>query len=164
MVLGCHFQDYLLCFETTTGVLKVSDQFEHQYVQDTQLRVGNPFKNIIPFPKKHSPRRQQSIHGNKVIKKSNPLSPPYAQNTLFLPIDKMLYIYLLCPHSEHQKKFRSNLNSLNTFTKGTSSPNKLKLPKIGSNAIVPVRVGAGPNERKAYAPNSKRRCSLQHVI
>ncbi len=75
-----------------------------------------------------------------------------------------MYIYLLCPHSEHQNKFRSNLNSLNTFTKGTSSPNKLKLPKIGSNAIVPVRVGAGPNKRKAYAPNSKRRCSLQHVI
>jgi hypothetical protein len=25
-------------------------------------------------------------------------------NTLALPIDKMLYIYLLCPHSKHQKK------------------------------------------------------------
>jgi hypothetical protein len=25
-------------------------------------------------------------------------------NTLALPIDKMLYIYLLCPHSEHPKK------------------------------------------------------------
>jgi hypothetical protein len=24
-------------------------------------------------------------------------------NTLALPINKMLYIYLLCPHSEHQK-------------------------------------------------------------
>jgi hypothetical protein len=24
-------------------------------------------------------------------------------NTLALPIDKMLYIYLLCPYSEHQK-------------------------------------------------------------
>ncbi len=24
-------------------------------------------------------------------------------NTLALPIDKMLYIYLLCPHSDHQK-------------------------------------------------------------
>jgi hypothetical protein len=24
-------------------------------------------------------------------------------NTLALPIDNMLYIYLLCPHSEHQK-------------------------------------------------------------
>jgi hypothetical protein len=27
-------------------------------------------------------------------------------NTLALPIDKMLYIYLLCPHSKHQKKHR----------------------------------------------------------
>jgi hypothetical protein len=25
-------------------------------------------------------------------------------NTLALPIDKMLYIYLLCPYSEHHKK------------------------------------------------------------
>jgi hypothetical protein len=37
-------------------------------------------------------------------------------NTRALPIDKMLYIYQLCPHSEHQKKIHSNLNSLNTFT------------------------------------------------
>jgi hypothetical protein len=43
-------------------------------------------------------------------------------NTLALPIDKMLYIYLLCPHSEHQK-IRSNLNNLNTFMKETGSPN-----------------------------------------
>jgi hypothetical protein len=42
-----------------------------------------------------------------------------------LPIDKMLlYIYTLwCPHSEQPKKIRSNLNSLNTFTKETGSPN-----------------------------------------
>ncbi len=50
----------------------------------------------------------------------------------------MLYIYLLCPHSEHPKKNRSNLNGLNTFTKETSS-NKVKLPKVGSNAIVPTK-------------------------
>jgi hypothetical protein len=25
-------------------------------------------------------------------------------NTLALPIDEMLYIYLLCPHSKHPKK------------------------------------------------------------
>jgi len=41
-------------------------------------------------------------------------------NTLGLPIDKMLYIYLLCPHAERRKKTHSNLN---TFTKETSSPN-----------------------------------------
>ncbi len=131
-------------------------------------------------------------------------------NTLALPINKMLYIYLLrrhsqhqkmsmlyiyflCPHSQHQKmsmfyicllcrhsqrqknvdvvlllivstlstpkktidvvhllivstlstpkNICSNLNSLNTFTKETSS-NKVKLPKVGSNAIVPVPVKA----------------------
>jgi hypothetical protein len=49
----------------------------------------------------------------------------------------MLYIYLLYPHSEHQKNICSNLNSLNTFTKETSS-NKVKLPKVGLNEIVPV--------------------------
>jgi len=38
------------------------------------------------------------------------------------------------------KKIRSNLNTLNAFTKETSS-NKVKLPKVGSNAIVG---GQGP--------------------
>jgi hypothetical protein len=44
-------------------------------------------------------------------------------NTLALPINKMLYIYLLCPHSEDQKNICSNLNNLNTFTKETGSAN-----------------------------------------
>jgi hypothetical protein len=44
-------------------------------------------------------------------------------NTLALPINKMLYIYLLCPHSEHQKNICSYLNSLNAFTKEPGSPN-----------------------------------------
>jgi len=39
----------------------------------------------------------------------------------------------------------SNINSLNTFIKETSS-NTIKLPKVGSNAIVPVPVEAGPNK------------------
>jgi hypothetical protein len=43
----------------------------------------------------------------------------------------------LCPHSEHQKNISSNLKALNIFTKETSS-NKVKLPKVGSNAIVPI--------------------------
>jgi len=76
-------------------------------------------------------------------------------NMLALPIDKMLYMYLLlCTHSEHRKdrfqvhtlntaKIGSNLNSLNTFTKETSS-NKVKLPKVGSNAtIVHAPTGQG---------------------
>jgi len=70
--------------------------------------------------------------------------------TLALPIDKMLYIYLLYPHSEDQKKICSNLNSLNTFTKKTGS-NKVKLPKVGSNAIVPAPTGQGPTKTKVEA-------------
>jgi hypothetical protein len=42
-------------------------------------------------------------------------------NMLALPIDKMLYIYVLCPHSKHQK-IHSNLNSLNTFITETRLP------------------------------------------
>jgi hypothetical protein len=42
-----------------------------------------------------------------------------------------------------------NLNSLNTFTKKTGS-NKVKLPKVGSNAIVTVPVGAGPNKQSVF--------------
>ncbi|CAM6049302.1 unnamed protein product, partial [Sphagnum compactum] len=38
------------------------------------------------------------------------------------PSCKTQYIYVLCPHSEHQK-IHSNLSSLNTFTKKTSSTN-----------------------------------------
>jgi hypothetical protein len=70
-------------------------------------------------------------------------------NTLAMPIDKILYIYLLCPHSEHHTKICSNLNSLKTFTKETGS-NKVKLPRVRSNEIVPVPVGAGPNKFKNY--------------
>ncbi len=44
-------------------------------------------------------------------------------NMLALPIDKMLYIYLVCPHSEHKKKIHFNLNSLNAFTKKIDSCN-----------------------------------------
>jgi hypothetical protein len=48
--------------------------------------------------------------------------------TLALPIDKMLYIHLLCPHFEHQKNpFQPN--SLNAFTKKTGS-NKVNFQKL----------------------------------
>jgi hypothetical protein len=74
-------------------------------------------------------------------------------NTLALAIDKMLYIYLLCPHSEHQNNpFQSeqskHFHQRNEFTKCETGSIKAKLPKVGSNAIVPVHVGAGPNKRK----------------
>jgi hypothetical protein len=57
----------------------------------------------------------------------------------------MLYIYLRCPHFKHQNNPFQSKQSLNTFTKETGSI-KVKLPKVGSNAIVPVPVGAGPND------------------
>jgi hypothetical protein len=71
-------------------------------------------------------------------------------NTPALPIDKMLYIYLLCPHSEHQNnplqsKQSKHIHQRNWFSKCETSSIKVKLPKVGSNAIVPVPVGAGPN-------------------
>jgi len=48
------------------------------------------------------------------------------------------------------KTIRSNLNSLNTFTKCDTGSNKAKLPKVGSNDIVPVPVGSGPKERRCF--------------
>jgi len=75
-------------------------------------------------------------------------------NTLALPIVKMLYIYLLCPHSKHQKKpFQSkqskHFHQRNRFTKCETGSNKVKLPKVGSNAIVPVPVGGRAEQIKA---------------
>jgi hypothetical protein len=64
-------------------------------------------------------------------------------NMLALPIDKMFYIVPTVSHTLNTKKIRSDLNNLNTFTKETGS-NKVKLPKVGSNAIVHVPVRAGP--------------------
>jgi hypothetical protein len=50
----------------------------------------------------------------------------------------MLYIYVLCPHSEH-KKIHSNLNSLNTFTKENGSPNvKLVLVRYNFQKLDPM--------------------------
>jgi len=68
--------------------------------------------------------------------------------TLALPIDKMLYIYLPWPHSEHQNNsFQSkHFHQRNWFTECKTHSNKIKLPKVGSNAIVPVPMGAGPNK------------------
>ncbi len=43
-------------------------------------------------------------------------------NMLAFPIDKMLYIYLVCPHSEHQNNPFQSKQSINTFTKETGSP------------------------------------------
>jgi hypothetical protein len=82
------------------------------------------------------------------------------KNTLALPIDKMLYMYLLCPHSEHQKstfqsKQSKHFHQRNRFTQCETGSNKVKLPKVGSNAIVPVPVGAGLNNPQ-WDPNWSR--------
>ncbi len=86
-------------------------------------------------------------------------------NTLTLPIDKMLYLYFLCPQSEHQNnpcqsKQSKHFNEKNQFNKYETGFNKVKLPKVGSNAIVPVPVGAGPN----YCPNSMCNCCQTHSM
>jgi hypothetical protein len=45
-------------------------------------------------------------------------------NTLALPIDKDVVVHLTyCVHTLNTKKIRSDLNSLNTFTKQTGSHN-----------------------------------------
>jgi len=54
------------------------------------------------------------------------------------------------------KTICSNLNSLNTFTKETGS-HKVKLAKVGSNAIVPVE--AEPNKEL----NSIENCKLSLI-
>jgi hypothetical protein len=73
-------------------------------------------------------------------------------NTLALPIEKMLYIYVLCPHSEHQQipfqsKHSKHFHQKNRFTSCQTGSNNVELPKVGSNAIVTVPVGAGPTKR-----------------
>jgi hypothetical protein len=72
-------------------------------------------------------------------------------NTLALPIDNLLHIYVLCPHSEHQNnpfqsKKSKNFYQRNRFTKCETGSIKVKLPKVGSSVMVPVPVGAGPDK------------------
>ncbi len=58
-----------------------------------------------------------------------------------LPIDKILYIYLLCSHAEHQKypsqsKQSKHFHQRNWFTQCETGSNKVKLLTVGTNAIV----------------------------
>jgi len=76
-----------------------------------------------------SPQITQDINTqtNKQTRHHKHVGPPN--------IDNMLSMYLLTDLTLWTpKKIHSNLNSLNTFTKETSF-NKVKLPKVGSNAI-----------------------------
>jgi hypothetical protein len=43
--------------------------------------------------------------------------------------------------------------------------NKVKLPKVGSNAIVPVPVGAGPNKTpmSPFDPQSKKKLTWPEI-
>jgi hypothetical protein len=52
------------------------------------------------------------------------------------------------------KKICSDLNNLNTFTKEIGC-NKVKLPKVGFNAIVHVPVRAGPKNIDMWSQGSK---------
>ncbi len=66
------------------------------------------------------------------------------KNMLARPIDKMLCIYLLCPYSEHQNnpfqsKQSKHFHQRKGFTPCEAGSNKVKLPKVGSYAMVPVR-------------------------
>jgi hypothetical protein len=87
----------------------------------------------------------------KVSQFPNDMEKQGITHTLALPIDKMLYIYLLCPHSEHQKilfqsKQYKHFHQKSRFPRCETGLNKVKLPKVGSNVIVPIPVGAEPNK------------------
>jgi hypothetical protein len=49
-----------------------------------------------------------------------------------------------CVHTLNTKKIHSSSNNLNTFTQYEIGSNKVKLPKVGLNVMVPVPVGPGP--------------------
>ncbi len=56
-----------------------------------------------------------------------------------------------CVHTTHQKnpfqsKQSKHFHQENQFTQYEIGPNKVKLPKVGPNVMVPVPVGAGPNK------------------
>jgi hypothetical protein len=70
-------------------------------------------------------------------------------NMLALAIDTMLYIYLLCEHQKHlfRSKQSKHFHQRNQFNSCETGFNKVKLPKVGSNAIILVPLEAGPNKR-----------------
>ncbi len=59
-------------------------------------------------------------------------------NNNWLPFTLLLFIYLLCSHSEHQKNlFQSkHFHQKNQFTEYETSSNKVKLPKVGSSVMI----------------------------
>jgi len=67
----------------------------------------------------------------------------------------MLYIYLLCLHSEHQNnsfqsKQSKHFHQRNRFTLCETGSNKVKLPKVGSNVIVPVPWGRAQQNKYSW--------------
>jgi hypothetical protein len=70
----------------------------------------------------------------------NTLKTMHHKQAVALPIDQMLYIYSLGPHSEHQNNpFQSkpskHFHQRNHFIQCETGFNKVKLAKVGSNAI-----------------------------
>jgi hypothetical protein len=99
--------------------------------------------------------KQGSFHTRKYLQ--NQVAFPFMYpnnvtaitNVLALPVDIMLCIYLRCPHSKHpknpfQSKQSKHFHRRSPFTECENGSNKVKLPKVGFNAIVPM--GAGPNK------------------
>jgi hypothetical protein len=48
--------------------------------------------------------------------------------------------------------FTEAFHPKNWFTQYETGSNKVKLPKVGLKAMVPVPVGAGPNKRAKHLP------------
>jgi hypothetical protein len=69
-----------------------------------------------------------------------PLYEQGIRKTPALPIDKMLYIHLLCPHSKHQTNpfLSKHFHQRNQFAWCETSSNNVKLSKVGSNANSPL--------------------------
>ncbi len=119
-------------------------------LQSVQYSITSPpcyssraFQRILTRAKEHM--ACCSLFGKSQCDKQNKASQHTCPANRY---DVCTSIY--CVHTRNMKKIHSNLNNLNTFTKKNRFPeceisfNKVKLPKVGSNAIVPV--GAGPKQ------------------
>jgi hypothetical protein len=79
-----------------------------------------------------------------------------------------LHTFLLCPHSEHQKhSFQSkqckHFHHRNRFISCETGSDKVKLPEVGSNAIVPVPVGGRAQQTKTRAAGSSHNRQIELV-
>ncbi len=67
-----------------------------------------------------------------------------------------------------QVRQSKHFHEINLFTERETGFNKRKLTKVGSNAMVPVRVGTGPNKQGSISPPLlipyKRKCKHWAVL